>query len=1060
MAGLIARCWWGLLLSLVLTPTALVLAQVREEQIPAALEPVIEAVMQEDFQQALHLIGQLELSADHDWNARIQIRYFKAAALHQLDQTEAARQLLLQARSELQADPSSTPLLLGRHIHMLGLIEQRSGNHTLALEHFRQAIELFQRDPGTPPRTLANSMSMQASSEWDQSNPAAGIALLEQAIPLFRTEASDSPQLCAALHALATARRSIGDFAAAARSLDEAASCITGTAGQRSMAWAAHLREAANLDLELGQRSAAEHKLRQALPIMRGILGEGHALVARHMDSVAHTCLLQGNYGEAERMYLDALQILQTDPAINAVALAAVHDGLATLYRNLGQPDQALAHAKSAVKRVSSLPGEQDQHASYLATQALIHMDGDELAVALPLLQQALDITEAHDPHGQKAITGLRMYELGVLHHHMGRAAQGLTRMQHQLHSQTYLNRALRIATATLGAEHEEVAIYQDRLGVLLLDMGKHEQAALHLKQAARIRAQFGSIDDQSLSNLYLETGWPDLAILYGKRVINQLQTRREQLGQHDSSARTQLRYMQHSQDSYTHLLRLLFHSGRLAEAQQVSAMLKEQELFESIGGNRQTFDPRRSRIGYTRIEEGLVQRLEQLSTQWQPLRREHDQLALRAVHGALDAQQQDRLRALQLQLTQTASDFEAYLHESEQQLPAQRSTAHVRDIQLFNAQTLRPLQQMLGRLDAQSAAGSGHTVLLNYLVFPDEIGILLTTADSQQQSVVELPRAQLRAAITGFRHALNQPADLQLPAQQLHDWLIAPIQPGLTDAGTLMLALSDELRYLPFAALHDGERWLTQRYALSMYTDAAAETLLQPPRQDWQIQAFGMSQPAGRFQGLPAVPYELASIAGDQGALPGRYWLDADFTADRLRDSLQARPAVLHIASHFQLQPGNESDSVLLLGDGSTLSLTQIRALAFDGTELLTLSACSTALGEGRDDDGREVEGFGALAQRRGAAAVLASLWNVSDGSTAILMRDFYRARQQGMSKAQALRQAQLAMIEGKALLATTDDLSQRDANWPGKTTPGDPQRPREHPHHWAAFILMGNWQ
>jgi CHAT domain-containing protein len=60
---------------------------------------------------------------------------------------------------------------------------------------------------------------------------------------------------------------------------------------------------------------------------------------------------------------------------------------------------------------------------------------------------------------------------------------------------------------------------------------------------------------------------------------------------------------------------------------------------------------------------------------------------------------------------------------------------------------------------------------------------------------------------------------------------------------------------------------------------------------------------------------------------------------------------------------------------------------------DLLTLSACDTATG-GAGSDGREVEGFGVLAQRQGAGAVMASLWPVADRSTELLMRGFYRER------------------------------------------------------------------
>jgi hypothetical protein len=56
--------------------------------------------------------------------------------------------------------------------------------------------------------------------------------------------------------------------------------------------------------------------------------------------------------------------------------------------------------------------------------------------------------------------------------------------------------------------------------------------------------------------------------------------------------------------------------------------------------------------------------------------------------------------------------------------------------------------------------------------------------------------------------------------------------------------------------------------------------------------------------------------------------------------------------------------------------------------------------------------EGFGVIAKQQGAKAVLATLWPVADQSTAILMADMYRRRQQSQStKIEALRQAQVSL-------------------------------------------------
>jgi CHAT domain-containing protein len=261
----------------------------------------------------------------------------------------------------------------------------------------------------------------------------------------------------------------------------------------------------------------------------------------------------------------------------------------------------------------------------------------------------------------------------------------------------------------------------------------------------------------------------------------------------------------------------------------------------------------------------------------------------------------------------------------------------------------------------------------------------------------------------------------------------------------------------------------LVERYALTVFTDVARDNLKQPPPANWKGIGLGVSQAHGEFSALPTVPAELTGIIRDEsakettGVLPGHRFLDAQFTPSILRKSLGY--PVLHIASHFRLQPGNESMSYLLLGDDTHLELRQIRTDNYDfkKVDLLTLSACQTAVG-GQNAQGKEVEGLGTLAQKQGAKGVIATLWPVDDASTGLFMQHFYRLRQdQHLSKAEALRQAQLTLLRGAGgpTPAETDRGEVIRLGKAGQTPdfPADPARPYAHPYYWAPFILMGNW-
>jgi len=279
-------------------------------------------------------------------------------------------------------------------------------------------------------------------------------------------------------------------------------------------------------------------------------------------------------------------------------------------------------------------------------------------------------------------------------------------------------------------------------------------------------------------------------------------------------------------------------------------------------------------------------------------------------------------------------------------------------------------------------------------------------------------------------------------------------------------------LRYIPIAALYDGKQYVAQQYAVAVYTEAAKDRIALAPKGDWQVAGLGLSHKVKGFNPLPAVVDELNGIVRQEGGkdktgvIPGIVELDQAFTDEALKDALFDEYRVLHIASHFVFKPGTLEKSFLLLGDGTHLSLAQIQQGDYDlsSVELLTLSACETAVGDS-GASGSEVEGLGALAQKKGAKAVLATLWSVADASTGLFMQDLYRTKvaTPTMTKAEALRQVQLSFINGgqKSVARKANRGAQAMSEQKSSGTAYDvsTSAPYAHPYYWAPFILMGNW-
>lgn len=349
-----------------------------------------------------------------------------------------------------------------------------------------------------------------------------------------------------------------------------------------------------------------------------------------------------------------------------------------------------------------------------------------------------------------------------------------------------------------------------------------------------------------------------------------------------------------------------------------------------------------------------------------------------------------------------------------------------------------------------------------------ERLRIVVTASEGRSSHDVGIADAKLNNHIVELRRATENPKlDPLDAARRLHGYLIEPIEAAIAGKQILLLSLDSTLRYVPFAALWDGRAYLIERFRLSVHTVAAQASIASKSQDKWRIAGLGTTRAVAGFPALPGVRDELAGIVGEHNGLPGEIHFDDDFTAERFADAVRQRFPVVHIASHFKFTPGTEEETFLLLGDGRRLSLRDVRQAdyTFDGIDLLTLSACETAMLGGRDRDGREIEGLGMLAQIKGAKSVLATLWPIADKSTAILMNTMYRLRErENLDKAEALRRAQLSLLHGNEPGSPRDESAQRGAGRVAAT--GDklnapnPAAPFSHPHYWAPFILMGSWR
>ncbi|MEG3863108.1 CHAT domain-containing protein [Microcoleus sp. herbarium12] len=290
------------------------------------------------------------------------------------------------------------------------------------------------------------------------------------------------------------------------------------------------------------------------------------------------------------------------------------------------------------------------------------------------------------------------------------------------------------------------------------------------------------------------------------------------------------------------------------------------------------------------------------------------------------------------------------------------------------------------------------------------------------------------------FRQAKNTirpaafPRDRLPLVQQIYDWLIRPAEADLTASGikTLVFVLDGYLRNLPMAVLHDGQKFLVEKYSIAL---APGLQLLAPkPLSQVKLKVLtaALSEARQGFSALPGVMREVKEIAAQ---MPASGLLNQEFVSGRLHDRIKALSyPIVHLATHGQFS-SNATDTFIVTWDRK-VNVKDFDRLLRAGTgdnqqpiELLVLSACATAAG-----DNRAALGLAGAAIRSGARSTAATLWQVNDESTAIFMTEFYKQlASTKSSKAEALRNAQLSLLQN---------------------------RDYQNPYFWAPFVLVGNWQ
>jgi CHAT domain-containing protein/Tfp pilus assembly protein PilF len=886
---------------------------------------------------------------------------------------------------------------------------------------YQRALAILEKKLGPDDPRVAEALNDLASLHHDKGDYSLAEPLYRRALAIReKARGPDHPDVSESLNDLAMLYDDEGDYARAEPLYQRALAINEKAFHSEGARIGESLNNLALLYKARGEYARAEPLYLRALALDEKALGPDHADVATDLVNLASLYKSMGDYARAEPLYKRALTIDEKSLGPDHPGVAIDLNQLASLYERKGDPAQAEALYQRALAIYEKALGPDHTHvATTLNNLGSLYQEKGESSRAEPLYRRALAIYEKR---------------LGPEHTHVASSLNRLASIEvdrgNDAGAEPLFRRALAIREKALGPDHPAVVSSLKHLSRLSWADGHMPAAITYLTQALEAR-------ERHMTSV-LATGSEEQRRLFlasSSRELDEAISLFAQGAPRDPAAQrlaflSVLRRKGRVLDVMTDTLRTL--RAHMSPA--------DGELLEQLRGRRADIAARTT--GHAK--------------------KKGPEAAWRAELAKLEAQADE----LERQIADRSAEFRAV----------------VQPVAIESLALAIPDGAVLAEIVAYQpfVPHQGHDQPLpppRYAVFT-----LRRTGEIGYADLGE--SAPLDALVGRFRVALADPASDPRPlARDLDERIGRPLRAISGGAKRVLLAPDGALNLVPFGALID-ERgdFLVARYAFTYLTTGRdllrLETRTAEPTTKPVIVAnpdFGALPPArssdrsadlrrAMFPPLPGTAEEGHAITA---LLPGATDLEGSAATKRAVAAVHS-PSVLHIATHgFFLKgettPSTQTSRALALaestesgeasepvdnpllrsgiafaganlhGDSDDGVMTALEASSLDlwGTRLVVLSACETGIGEVRNGEG--VYGLRRALALAGAESQVMSLWKVDDTATRDLMISFYTLLKNGGGRADALREAQLAMLGTNG---------------------------RAHPYFWASFIPSGDWR
>ncbi|MBW4056263.1 MAG: CHAT domain-containing protein, partial [Proteobacteria bacterium] len=651
------------------------------------------------------------------------------------------------------------------------------------------------------------------------------------------------------------------------------------------------------------------------------------------------------------------------------------------IWWTLGDNKRAQLELRGALERAEKLAVRRDEVATTLNNIGLVQRESGEYAGALETLEKALAIDRKL---GSRWAMAYDLRNIGQTRLKMGNAAAALQQFSEAAVMASAIGDTVNLAKIHLARGDAEAELKQTAAAEASYRSALEIADALLLREV-RWRALFG------LARLQKNAGDTARAVASYQQALETIEGLRAEI------KLDQLKdgFLADKMDVYSGLVSLLVDLQRSDEAFAVAERSRSRNLIDILGRQRLSLSGS--------VDQELYDRQNRLKEQML----EQENLSVQATNP------KERARYAQA-LEKLRGEYQDLLIDIERKRPELLALVKV------NPTTLNDIRTLL----------EPGVVLLSYYQLPDRLLCWKIDRDRATLIIENIPARELAVKIASYRRMLQNLEPLEKQSRELYDLLVAKPLAGSGPLRAVGIIPHGSLHYLSFATLNDGRDYLVDRQKL-FYLPAASVLKYTLARRHTEkklhILAIGNPDLGNPSLDLPFAEREV-------GTLRWNYPDVTTLTRERATESWVREHisefGIIHIASHGEFDPVNPLFSAIRLtkdakADGK-LQAEEVFGLDIRA-DLVVLSACQTGLGDIRSGD--DVVGMNRAFIFAGTHSLMSSLWRVSDVSTAIMMKQFYR-EYTSHGKAESLTRA----------------MQHVKNRYP-------------HPGYWGAFVLTGDY-